>query len=84
MKGLRDDHERVRSQPVAELSHPMCAAFGFPPVEPVEDRPVVDLDGNRVFLRGRLFKTFCSETNAARVASALMTLEALDCLPGAS
>jgi hypothetical protein len=73
-----------RPRPVAEFPPQVMNAFGFPPVEPVEDRPIVDLDGCQVWLRGRLFRTFMSETNAARVASALMTLEALDCLPGAS
>lgn len=40
----------------------------------------VELDGNRVLIRGQAYRTFTSVSNAARVASALMTLEALDLL----
>jgi hypothetical protein len=49
-----------------------------------DDQPSsVEIDGNRVLIRGRLFHTFMSVSNAARVASALTTLEAfglLDCV----
>ena len=42
--------------------------------------PTVELDGTRVLVRGRLFRTFCTLSNAARVASALLTLEAFGLL----
>ncbi len=49
------------------------------------DRPRVDItpgfDGYRVWLLGTLYAEFKTSTNAARCASALMTLDALDCLP---
>ncbi len=48
-------------------------------------RPRVDitpgLDGYRVFLFGRPYRSFASLTNASRCASALMTLDALGALP---
>lgn len=40
----------------------------------------VEMDHGRVLIRGRRYATFVSETNAARCASALMTLEALGLL----
>lgn len=45
---------------------------------PVESPPVlpVELDGNRVLIRGQRYHTTVGETAAARIASALMTLEA--------
>lgn len=49
------------------------------------DRPRVDItpgvDGYRVWLLGTLYAEFKTSSNAARCASALMTLDALDCLP---
>ena len=50
-----------------------------------EERPRVDvsacLDGYRVWLLNRPYRDFKTLSNAARCASALMTLDALDCLP---
>ena len=50
-----------------------------------QDRPRVDItpgvDGYRVWLLGTLYAEFKTSTNATRCASALMTLDALDCLP---
>jgi hypothetical protein len=52
------------------------------------DRPRVDitpgLDGYRVWLLGTLYAEFRTLSNASRCASALMTLDALDCLPDVS
>jgi hypothetical protein len=39
------------------------------------------LDGYRVYLLGRLYREFSTLSNASRCASALMTLDSLDCLP---
>lgn len=54
---------------------------------PLDKRPTVDvsacLDGTRVWVHGRRFADFPTITAAARVASALMTLEnygLLDCI----
>lgn len=59
---------------------PMSNAHGFPDVE----RPRVDvtgcLEGYRVWLYGVPYRDFTSITNASRVASALMTLDALECI----
>ncbi len=50
------------------------------PLRVVETAPEpsipVELDGTRVLVRGRIYRTFMGQTAAARVASALMTLEA--------
>lgn len=65
---------------------PMRNAHGFAPVEQVEERPRIDitggLEGCTVWLLGRPYKTGLTLSNASRIASALMTLDALDCLPG--
>jgi hypothetical protein len=57
---------------------------GFP--EPSEDQARVEitpgLDGYRVWLLGKVYAEFRTLSNAARCASALMSLNALECLPG--
>lgn len=52
------------------------------PVQPrrVRGPAVIDQDGGRVFVNGRLWKAFVSESNAARVAAALSDLASLDAL----
>jgi hypothetical protein len=75
-----------RPRPVAEFPPQVMNAFGFPPVEPVEERPRIDvsggLEGCTVWLMGRPYKTGLTLTAASRIASALMTLDAYECLPG--
>lgn len=41
--------------------------------------PPVDLDGNRVLIRGRIYRTFNCGSNAIRVAAALQVLADLGC-----
>lgn len=55
-------------------SHPQANAYGFAPVA-----PVIDQDGNRVLIGGRLYRTLMSASNAARVAAALNVLAELGC-----
>lgn len=49
---------------------------GFAPPQPV---PEVDQDGNRVLIRGRLYRTFMCASNATRCAAALQVLVELGC-----
>jgi hypothetical protein len=64
---------------------PMSNAYGFPPLEPVDEPARVQitacLDGYRVWLFGKRHKDFVTLSNASRCASALMTLDSLDALP---
>lgn len=71
------------------VGHPQAPAgtYGYPEPAPIpEPMPRVNVtgcaDGYRVWLFGKPYRDFSSLTNASRVASALMTLDALDCLPG--
>lgn len=56
------------------------------PVEPVQERPRVDVtggvDGCTVWLLGHRHRTGLTISNASRIAAALMILDALDALPG--
>jgi hypothetical protein len=53
---------------------------GAMPLRQDDEPSVVEIDGGRVLIRGRLFHTFMSVSNAARVASALTTLDAFGLL----
>lgn len=73
----------IRLTPPLRVVEQSSARRHFPPVE---DRPRVDvsggIDGATVWLFGCPYRTGLTISNAARIASALMTLDALDALPG--
>jgi hypothetical protein len=62
---------------VHDAGHPQAnvGLHGFPPVE----APLIDQDGHRVLIRGRLYRTLMTLSNATRVAEALQTLAELGC-----
>jgi hypothetical protein len=65
------------AMPLRVIEQSPCGRHDFPQ----DDEPsVVEIDGGRVLIRGRLFHTFMSVSNAARVASALTTLDAFGLL----
>ena len=69
--------------PLRVAAQSPAGTYGFPP--PDATRPRVDitpgLDGYRVWLFGRPYRSFASLTNASRCASALMELDRLGALP---
>jgi len=69
------------------IQHPQANAYGFEPLEHVPERARVDvtgcMDGWRVWLLERPYRDFARLIDASRCAAALMTLDALDALPGA-
>ena len=69
--------------PLRVAAQSPAGTYGFPPPEVA--RPRIDitpgLDGYRVWLFGRPYRSFASLTNASRCASALMTLDSLGALP---
>lgn len=82
---LRSSRETAWRAGLRVIEQAPAGTYGFAEPEPM-DRPRVDitggLDGCTVWLLGKPYVTGLTLSNAARVASALMTLDALDCLPG--